>query len=111
MSDENKNSIMYLIAYLVPVLTGVLIYVMYGNDNRMKFHGVQAILLGIAIFIIDIISYFLVPLLLPLFYIFDLLIAIVWLYGIYVGYEASINRDIFIPYIGDYAANVTGFKK
>ncbi|WP_061950993.1 hypothetical protein [Acidiplasma cupricumulans] len=58
MSDENKNSIMYLIAYLVPVLTGILVYIMYGNDNRMKFHGVQAILLGIAIFIIDIISYF-----------------------------------------------------
>ncbi len=40
MSDNQDNSIMYVIAYLIPILTGVLVYIMYNNNKRLKFHAI-----------------------------------------------------------------------
>ena len=112
MSDSQENSIMYVIAYLIPLLTGVIVYVMYGNDKRLKFHAVQAIILGIAILIIDVIFYILSFLIFPpIFYIGYIIEIILWVYGLYVGYKASLGTDISIKYIGDYASSLSGFQK
>jgi uncharacterized membrane protein len=59
----------------------------------MKFHAIQAILLGIAAFIIVLIP-------VPFFYLIGFL---VWIYGMYVGVVAYNGRDISMPVIGEYA--------
>ena len=28
---------------------------------------------------------------------------LIWLYGLYIGYKASINEDVAIPYITEFA--------
>jgi len=28
---------------------------------------------------------------------------LIWLYGLYIGYKASVNEDVVIPYITDFA--------
>ncbi len=122
MNNKDNNSIMYLIAYLVPVLTGAIVYVMYGeNDKRLKFYSVQSILLGIVIIVLYIIfsitsaliimpgHYSGIIVYLYISYIFDIIITLLWLYGIYVGYKASLNVNIKIPYISNYAASITNY--
>ena len=63
------------------------------TNKRMKFHAIQAVLLGIASFIIGWVP-------LPFFNIAGL---VLWLYGLYVGLLAYEGRDISIPVIGEYA--------
>ncbi|WMT51338.1 MAG: hypothetical protein RE471_00300 [Ferroplasma sp.] len=114
MSDNNENSIMYVIAYLIPILTGIFVYITSDKNQRLRFHAVQAIILGIVMIVVDIIFYIIAILLLPLFPIFylgDIIDVFIWIYGLYVGYKGSLGTDIRIPYIGDYAANMAGISK
>ncbi len=114
VSDDNENSIMYVIAYLIPILTGLFVYIAYGENKRLKFHAVQAIILGIGIFIVDIVFYiisFLVLFSFPILYIGDVIGILLWIYGLYIGYKASLGNDIYIKYIGDYASSMSGFSK
>jgi uncharacterized membrane protein len=112
MSDNQDNSIMYVIAYLIPILTGVLVYIMYNNNKRLKFHAIQAIILGIAILFVDIIFYIISFVIFPpIFYAGSIIEIILWVYGLYIGYKASLGTDISIKYIGDYASSQSGFQK
>ncbi|MEM0139670.1 MAG: hypothetical protein QXZ44_03560, partial [Ferroplasma sp.] len=57
-SNENRenNKIMFIVAYLIPVVTGVIVYILYGEkDKKLKFQAVQSILLGIVWIIASII--------------------------------------------------------
>lgn len=101
MADKSANtakgsdeSILYLVTYLLTWLTGILIYITAGQKNkRLKFHAVQAILVGIVIFVLGWIP------------IIGWIIAILlWLYGMYVGYEGGYQgKDIEVPVIGPFA--------
>ncbi len=111
-NNKEQNSIIYLLAYVIPLLTGIIVYIIYGDRNkRFKFHGLQAILLGVIIIIFEVIFGLInifVTLKFPIVgIIFDIIIAIIWLYGIYVGFKASTGTDINMPVIGDYAKSMT----
>ncbi|MCL4452890.1 hypothetical protein [Ferroplasma sp.] len=112
MSDKEDNSIMYVIAYLIPILTGIFVYIFYGENKRLKFNAVQSISLGIAIIILDVIFYLIsFSILAPVSYISDIIGILLWIYGLYIGYKASLGTDIYIPYIGEYAARLSGLNR
>ncbi|WP_337860216.1 hypothetical protein [Ferroplasma sp.] len=120
---ENKeNNVMFLVAYLIPIITGVVVYFMYANtDKKLKFQSVQAILLGIAFLILGIIfniisnvvittSAATLNLYLAISGVFYLLLTLLWIYGMYTGYKASKGQDADIPVLADYARSLSGEK-
>jgi uncharacterized membrane protein len=99
-SSGGDNSVLFIFAYFLSWLSGLIVYFTEGQkDKRMKFHAVQAILLGIAATVVAIILGW-IPLIGQIIY---LLLFLVWLYSLYVGYRAYTGTDISIPVIGDYA--------
>jgi len=114
---EKNDNIMFIVAYLVPLLTGIIVYILYGEKNKkLKFQSVQAILLGIVLIVASIIfgvidSLIAVSGFTAVYIIsglFDLLIFLIWLYGMYTGYKASKGEEANIPYLSDYASNYSG---
>lgn len=96
--DENT---FFIIIYLIPLVTGLVILLLKGNeDKRIRLHAIQSIILGIVFIVIWIIFGFFGTILLLLVNVLDLL---VWLYGIYVGLRAYGGVDTEIPIITDYA--------
>jgi uncharacterized membrane protein len=89
-----KNNFMYILIYFLTWLTGIIFF-LKSKDDRKKQHSIQAICLGIIIIAVSIIPYI------------GLLSILVWLYGLYIGYKASINNDVAIPYITDFAKKYT----
>ncbi|MEM0140400.1 MAG: hypothetical protein QXZ44_07330, partial [Ferroplasma sp.] len=55
------------------------------------------VILSLVILPISIAAYSIISL------VFDLIIGVIWLYGIYIGYSASQGSDAIIPVLGDYA--------
>ncbi len=108
--EKSDNRIMFIVAYLIPLITGILVYILYASkDNKLKFQSIQAILLGIcfiiASVIIGIISLFVVGIVGEAVNgILYLLLFLAWLYGMYTGYKASKGMDANIPYLSDYAS-------
>ncbi len=102
-SGKSDDKVLYIIAYLIPILTGILVYIINGNKNkRMKLHAVQSLFLGIVFVVVDIALGFLffVPF---LGIITSLILLLIWLYGLYAGFQAYNGVDIEIPLITDYA--------
>ncbi len=105
---DSEDKIWFIIAYLIPVLTGIITYVMYADkDKKMKFQAVQSILYGIAMIIgyyilVGIFSFllFAIP---GVLFILSLLLFLAWLYGLYVGYQAFNGTMVSIPVIGEMA--------
>ncbi|WMT53916.1 DUF4870 domain-containing protein [Ferroplasma acidiphilum] len=110
--EHKENNIMFIVAYLIPLITGLLVYILYGSrDSKLRFQSIQAILLGICLIVASIIF--------GIFDIFitgvagqvisgilDLILVLVWLYGIYTGYRASRGMNANIPYLSDYASKL-----
>ena len=91
---EKDDRVLYIFTYLLTWISGLMVFITVGQSNkRMKFHAIQAVLLGIVTFIIAWIPF-------PFLYLVGFLL---WLYGIYVGVVAYNGRDISMPVIGDYA--------
>jgi uncharacterized membrane protein len=91
---ERDERVLYIAAYLFTWLSGIILYITMGQTNkRMKFHAIQAILLGIATFVIAWIP-------LPFFYVIAF---VMWIYGMYIGVVAYNGRDISMPVLGEYA--------
>jgi uncharacterized membrane protein len=91
--NKQKADFSYIIIYLFEWLTGIIFFIISGNDNRKKLHSIQAIILGI-------IATVLVFLPIPFIGILTLLI---WLYGLYIGYMASTGVDVAIPWVTNFA--------
>lgn len=85
------DPIWYFIVYIFIWLSGIVGLILAGTDKKMKFHSIQAILLGVVITVIG---------LLPFIGIISILI---WLYGLYVGYKAYTGVDENVPVISDFA--------
>lgn len=104
----SDDKIWFIIAYLVPILTGIITYVLYASkDKQLKFHAVQSILYGIAIVVgyyvlvvIFFVLFFMIP---ATLFIPNLLILLAWLYGLYVGYKAFNGTTVMIPGVGEMA--------
>ena len=105
---------MAAVAYVLTILTGVLMYVMKPDDKYVKFHAVQSILLGVSYAIIWMVVGALMTGLsyaLPfggfllgfgLFGILWLVFLLVWLYCIYKAYSGERFK---LPIIGNMAEN------
>jgi uncharacterized membrane protein len=110
MAKKSDDNVWYIIAYLIPyMISGIVVLFLKGNDNtRLKLHAMQSIMLGILQIIIWIIFGWL---LFGFFSVFGVLLnVLLWLYGLYVGFEAYNGRDVVIPTITDYAKRYSGYK-
>lgn len=95
-ASKHKADFSYIIIYLLEWLTGIIFFIISGNDKRKKLHSIQAIILGIIATVIVFI---------PL--IGGLVSIIIWIYGLYIGYRASTGVDVNIPGITDFAKKYT----
>ncbi|MGC8599999.1 MAG: DUF4870 domain-containing protein [Nitrososphaeria archaeon] len=101
--EKEKGNIIYIFTYLLTWITGLIIFLTEGQkNNRMKFHSLQAIFLGITAIVLDLILFF-VPFLGPF------LVFLIWVYGMYIAVKAYNGEDVKAPVIGDYAAKYSGY--
>ena len=70
-SAGGKDTTLALVAYVLTWLTGLLVFVI-AKDKFAKFHGMQALILGIVGLVLGFVTFGLGSILL-------------WLYGLYVG--------------------------
>jgi len=91
LAAKQENDFTYILIYLLLWLTGIVFFVISGNDKRKKMHSIQAIVLGVIANVLAIIPWL------------GLIGLLIWLYGLYIGYAASVNREQSIPYITDFA--------
>ncbi|MDE1866045.1 MAG: hypothetical protein KGH94_05420 [Candidatus Micrarchaeota archaeon] len=91
---EKDERIVYLFTYLLLWISGLLVFLTEAKKNkRIKYHAVQATILGVIVFVLVIAPLPLVP----------LLGFLLWIYGMYVAFMAYEGRDISMPVIGQYA--------
>jgi uncharacterized membrane protein len=91
-TKQGNKDAMFIFAYLLLWLSGLIVYVAIAkNNSRMKFHALQAVFLGIVAFIVSLI---------PIISIISLLL---WIYGLFIGWQAYEGKDIEIPVLGEYA--------
>lgn len=125
-ASENNN-IMYLFAYFLTFISGIIVFLISPTDKRLKLHAIQAIILGVVIVIIAIIGDIIVGVIIasslasyggyyPYAYhpaafgaagliggVFSLIEFVIWLYGMYVGFQAYNGKDMTIPMVTDMA--------
>ena len=99
MANQTKNEkshVFFIFAYVLIWLSGIIVYVTEGQkDRRLKFHSLQAIFLGVIIFILFYIPF--------VRFLWILLGFLLWLYGMWVGVKAYSGEDIDVPVLGEYA--------
>lgn len=112
MATKEDNAPWFIIAYVIPIVTGIIVLLLKGEDDkRLKLHSIQAILLGVLLIILSIV-FSVVDIFIFLFSIFtSLLLLFVWLYGLYAGLEAYRGRDIVMPKITELAREYSGYDK
>ncbi len=88
-STAKKGDFSYILIYLLEWLTGLIFFMISGNDSRKKLHSIQAIMIGVIAFVLT----FLLP----------ILGLLIWLFAMYVGYKASVGVDVVIPFVTDFA--------
>ncbi len=104
-SNEGKE-ITYFLTYLLLWITGLVVYLTNGKENnRMKFHSLQAILLGIVSAIIAIIFT-----LMGISIIGSIVSFFIWVYALYIGYQAYSGKDVKIPYLSGYASSHSDYQ-
>jgi len=95
MAEKQKqrqvNDFTYIAIYFLTFITGIIFYLISKDDKRKRQHSIQAIILGAIMVVIGFIPYL------------NLVNILIWLYGLYIGYKASVNEDADIPYITDFA--------
>ena len=100
---KNKGDIIYIFTYLLSWLSGIIVFVTKGQDDkRMKFHSLQAIFLGITAVVLEFVLFFIPSL-------GSVLAFLIWLYGMYIAVKAYEGEDIKVPVIADYAAKYSGY--
>lgn len=106
------------LAYVLGFITGIVFLVLepYKNDRFIRFHAMQSILFSAAVIAFSIawvvlwgilfdISVSLALIALPLRLLISLAIFVFWLFLMYQAYN---RREYRIPYIGDFAAKQVG---
>ncbi len=105
MVKENpKKSGIYLFVYFFTWLSGIIVFFIAKDDNRLKFHSLQAIFLGVVAVILDLVLFF-VP------FLGSFLAFLIWVYGMYIAVKAYGGKDIKVPVIGDYASQYSHYSK
>ena len=94
--QQENDRILYLLAYVFTIISGAIIYLFFSKGNKkLKLHSEQAIILGVIAIVLEAVL-FLTP------YIASLIGLLIWLYGLYIGFEAYIGKDVKILYITDF---------
>lgn len=111
MKAAPNSRLMSALAYVLTWLTGIIVLVisLAKKDKKAAFHGVQAILVGIAmIIIIWILSalLFVVPIL--GITVINLLWVISFIVGLYLAYRTYIEKEVTIPVLTDWSSSITG---
>lgn len=93
--EKNDDNTLAFVAYVLTWLTGLIVFIIANdkakNKDYVKFHAMQAILLGITGFIIG-------------FFTLGIGGFLVWLYSLYIGFTYAYKGEKYkVPYIGDYA--------
>jgi uncharacterized membrane protein len=97
------------IAYILTWLTGLIFYLIEKENRFVRFHAMQAILLGAAFFVIMIVMRILgaIPL---IGFVAGIASLVIWLaflaIWIYCLVMAFTGKDFKLPVIGDMAANI-----
>ena len=89
--QRRVNDFTYIAIYFLTFITGIIFYLISKDNKRKRQHSIQAIVLGAIMVVIGFIPYL------------NLVNILIWLYGIYIGYKASVNEDADIPYITNFA--------
>ncbi|MDE1851311.1 MAG: hypothetical protein KGH69_01305 [Candidatus Micrarchaeota archaeon] len=93
----------YLLCYIATFISGFAVYLTLAQkDKKLRFHAVQSMLLGSVIFVLWLLAH------LPFLSVFNLIAIMLWLAGIYVGWEAAHGRDVDMPFIKGYAEEYSG---
>lgn len=102
-NKEQDHKIAIIFAYIIPIFTGIAVYLMFGEKDRdLRFHAIQAILYGLVVVVIFNLPWFFFPYFYLGFVKFIVEI-LAWIYGIYVGYQGYMGNIIYIPVIGEMA--------
>ncbi|MEM4389736.1 MAG: hypothetical protein QXG98_03655 [Candidatus Micrarchaeia archaeon] len=86
---------MSFVAYILGWLTGLIVFLIAKDNEELKFHGMQSILLSVATIVVGM--------LLTIVLIGFLVFPLGWLYGIYIGYKAYQGERVLVPVLGEYA--------
>jgi len=89
--QKHENDFTYIAIYFLTFITGIIFYLISKGDKKKRQHSIQAIVLGAIMITIGFIPYL------------DIVNILIWLYGLYIGYKASVNEDVAIPYITGFA--------
>jgi uncharacterized membrane protein len=96
-SWSKDRELLYILIYMFGLFSGIVAYVLSGDmkdpkeAEKVRFNSVQAAVLGIIVLIVALIPFI------------GVLSALVWLFGLYVGYSAGKDSEVRIPYLGDFA--------
>jgi uncharacterized membrane protein len=93
------------IAYILGLITGIVVLLIAGDNKFLKFHGMQSIVASIVIGVIWFILEFILATIWLTWFImpfFELLFLLVWLYFLYGAYLVYTGRPFRIPYVADF---------
>jgi len=82
---------MYILIYFFTWLSGLIFYLTEKENKKIRFHAMQAILLGIVMIVLGFT------------FILAILDPLLWLYGLYIGYKEYTGETVRIPFLADYA--------
>lgn len=111
-TKKSDDNIMGALSYLLGIITGVVMYVMYKDKSKfVAFHGMQSIILGVAVFVVWIVVVVVGMILMFIPVLGWLIDIILWLgtiliiFGIWVFmmFKAYSGEKYKLPFIGDMA--------
>lgn len=82
---DDKDKLLAAIAYVIPLLGGIIILLTAGENKAMKFHAMQSIVLGVVVWILSFIC----------------IGVFVWLYCLYGAYVIYTTND-FKSFVADF---------
>ena len=101
-TENTPDNFIYLLTYLLEFVSGIFVYATVAQDNkRIRRHAIQAILLGI----VSVIAYYLF-LIIALGILSSVITLLIWLYCLYLGYEASKGNDVEVPILTSYVKSI-----
>ncbi|NYZ75251.1 DUF4870 domain-containing protein [Candidatus Micrarchaeota archaeon] len=111
-SSANESNLLGAIAYLLGIITGLILYLMKPEDKYVKYHAMQSMLLTIAIIIIEVVWGVIAGVLTlgtlglgllivaPLTMLLGLVFFVLWLYCMWQAFN---GKKFKLPVIGEYA--------
>ena len=119
VESTSKNG-MLIFAYLIPIISGGIVFALYNDNPKLKFHGTQALVYWLfSLIVIGLVGSFVSPTVVysglfsaqiiqnPFGWVPNLLFLLAWIYSLYIGYNAFNGNDekARIPLMADVATS------